>query len=123
MANNSSNDKPVRAISFVVHATRGVIRDRQVRRKTMFVLLIVALLLLFCGSTFLQSILSPRERPGWFIFFWAVCAWFAVTAMLLAVFDLLMLRVEARKAQRTLHEKFAQSQTADAPGSPADDQG
>ena len=121
MTNNSSNDKPVRPISFVVHATRGVIRDRQMRRKTMFILLIAALVLLLCGSTFLQSILNPHERPGWFIFFWAVCTWLALTAMLLAVFDLLMLRVEARKAQRTLHEKFAQSQTADAPGSPADD--
>ena len=86
----------------------------------MFILLIVALVLLFCGSTFLQSILNPRERPGWFIFFWAVCAWLALTAMLLAVFDLLMLRTEARKAQRTLNEKIAQSQSAGVPGS-ADD--
>jgi Na+/melibiose symporter-like transporter len=121
MTNNSSNDKPVRTVSFVVHATRGLIRDRQMRRKTMFFLLIGALVLLFCGSTLLQSILNPRERPGWFIFFWAVCAWLALTAMLLAVFDLMMLRAEARKAQRTLHEKIAQSQTADRPGPSADD--
>lgn len=114
-------EKRLRRVSFVVHATRGVIRDRQLRRTTMFILLIVALVFLFCGSTFLQSILNPRERPGWFIFFWAICTWSALTAMLLAVFDLLMLRAEARKAQRTLHEKFAQSQTAEAPGSPTDD--
>jgi hypothetical protein len=121
MTNNSPDEKPVRTFSFVVHATRGVIRDRQMRRKTMFVLLIGALVLLFFGSTFLQSALNPRERPAWFIFFWVVCAWLALTAMLLAVFDLLILRLEARKAQRMLHEKFAQSQTADSPESSADD--
>jgi hypothetical protein len=102
MATNSSHEKPIRTVSFVVHATRGVIRDRQMRRRTMFMLLIGALVLLFCGSTFLQSVLTPRERPAWFIFFWGVCAWLALTAMLLAVFDLLMLRAEARKAQDEL---------------------
>jgi hypothetical protein len=35
----------------------------------MFVLLVVALALLFLGATFLQTALDPRERPIWFISF------------------------------------------------------
>ena len=104
MANDSSTEKPLRTISFVVHATRGVIRDHVVRRKTMFVLVIVALVLLFSGSTFLQTVLNPREHPFWFILFWLSCAWVTVTAMLLAIFDLLMVRLEARRAERQLRE-------------------
>jgi len=104
MTNNSSNEKPLRTVSFVVHAARGVIRNQNARRKAMFVILAGALVLLFCGSTFLQSVLNPREHPDWFIFVWAVCAWLALTAMLLAVFDLLMIRLQARKTQRELRE-------------------
>jgi heme/copper-type cytochrome/quinol oxidase subunit 2 len=83
----------------------------------MFVLLVFALVLLFCGSTILQSKLNPHEHPVGFILFWLMCAWLAVTAMLLAVFDLLIVKLEARKAERNLREKFAQRQTPDSPKS------
>jgi heme/copper-type cytochrome/quinol oxidase subunit 2 len=106
MANDSSNEKPLRTISFVIHATRGLIRDHVIRRKTMFVLLVIALVLLFAGATFLQGVINPREHPFWFILFWLVCSWLTVTAMLLAIFDLLMVRLEARRAQRQLRENL-----------------
>jgi len=102
-------------MSFVIHATRGVIRDHNVRRKTMFVLVVIALVLLLAGSTILQPVLNPHEHPVWFILFWLICAWVAVTAMLLAIFDLLMVKSEARKAERILREKFAPLQTPDSP--------
>lgn len=86
--------------------TRGIIRERNARRKTIFVLLVVALILLVSGSTFLQTPLNPREHAAWFILFWLICAWLTLTAMLLAVFDLLMVRLEARKAQRALLAKL-----------------
>jgi hypothetical protein len=44
-----------------------------------------------------------------------------LSAILLAVFDLLMVRLEARKAQRSLHEKFSQTKTPDSPGSTIDE--
>ena len=121
MTNNSSDEKPLRTVSFVAHATRGVIRNQTTRRKAMFVVLGIALFLLFSGSTFLQSMLSPQEHPTRFILFWFICAWLTLTAILLAVFDLLMVRVEARKAQRTLHEKFSQTETPDSPRSTSDE--
>jgi FtsH-binding integral membrane protein len=104
MANDSSNKKELRATSFVIHATRGVIRDHKTRRKAMFVLLIIAMVLLLAGATFLQSPLNPREHPFGFILFWLACAWLTFTAMLLAVFDMLIVRLEARRAERILRE-------------------
>jgi protein-S-isoprenylcysteine O-methyltransferase Ste14 len=109
---NSSDEKPLRTTSFIIHATRGVIRDPNMRRKTMFALLIAALVFLFFGSTFLQSTLNPREHPFWFIFFWLVCAWLTVTAMLLAIFDMLLVRAAARKAERILRQQISQTETA-----------
>jgi hypothetical protein len=109
MSKNSSGGKTLRRMSFVIHATRGVMRDQKTRRKTMLVLLLAALAFVLSGTTFLQTTLDPREHPGWFISFWIVCGWLTLTALLLAIFDLLIVQVEARKAERRLREKFAQS--------------
>ena len=68
----------------------------------MFILLLAALALLFSGTTFLKTTLNPREHPIWFILFWIVCGWLTVTALLLAVFDLLIVKLELRRAQRVL---------------------
>lgn len=106
MTNNSPEEKPLRTTSFVIHATRGVIRNQPTRRRAMFVLLIIAMLLLFSGLTFLQTTLNPREHLLWFALFWLVCLWLTLTAMLLAVFDLLTVRMEARRARRTLGQEF-----------------
>jgi hypothetical protein len=111
---NSENE--LQTVSFVVHATRGVIRDPGTRRKTMFGLVIAALVFLIAGSTILQPALNPREHPGWFIFFWVFCGWLALTAMLLALFDFLMVRLEARREQRKLREKLAETRIPDSPG-------
>ena len=71
----------------------------------MFITLMVAMFMLFSGTTFLQPLLSPREHPGWFILFWVTCAWLTLTALLLALFDLLMLRAQDRAARKILREK------------------
>jgi hypothetical protein len=92
-------------VPFVIHATRGVIRDQTVRRKAMFFLMLAALLLLFSGSTFLASFLNPREHLGWALFFWITCIWLTLTALLLALYDLLMVRLAARAEQRLLNRQ------------------
>jgi hypothetical protein len=103
---NSSDEKQLEATSFVVHATRGVIRDQNIRRKAMLVLLALALLSLFLGFTIFAPALNPREHPWRVIFFWIVCIWLTFTALLLALFDLLVLRLQARQAERALREKL-----------------
>ena len=99
-------EKKLRTAPFVVHATRGVIRDRATRRKAIFVLLTIAVLMVIAGSTFLQELLNPRQHFGWFAFYWLVCGWLTFTVLLLALFDLLILRAEARAARRALREKI-----------------
>jgi hypothetical protein len=106
VSNNSSPGKAQGATSIIAHATRGIIRDRVIRRKTMFLVLVAALIQLFCGATFLQATLNPHKRPVLFVLFWIVCAWLTLTAMLLAIFDLLAVGLEARKAQREARQTF-----------------
>lgn len=93
-----------------MHAARGLIRGQKMRRNTMFVLLLVALLLLFSGATFLQSILNPREHAGWFILFWFVCIWLTFTAFLLAIFDIVIVRAQARKVKKILRVELREKQ-------------
>jgi len=109
--------KSFRAISFIAHATRGLIHDQNARRKTMFIVLLIALVLLFSGSTFFQLLLDPREHPARFIFFWFICGWLAMTAILLAIFDMLMVRAEGRKAERVLRSRLSPTETPDSPRS------
>ena len=99
-------EKNLETVSFVVHATRGVIRDQKTRRKAMVVLLALAVLMLLAGFTVFQSALNPRDHPWLVILFWIVCVWLTFTALLLALFDLLIIRLEARRAQRVLREKL-----------------
>jgi O-antigen/teichoic acid export membrane protein len=96
----------LRIVSFAIHSARGVIRDQSTRRWVMFITLVIAMLMLFFGTTFLQPLLSPREHPGWFLLFWLACAWLTLTALFLALFDLLMLRAQGRAARKTLGEKL-----------------
>ena len=99
-------EKNLETVSFVVHATRGVIRDQRTRRKAMVVLLALAVLMLLAGFTVFQTALNPRDHPWLVILFWIVCVWLTFTALLLALFDLLIIRLEARRAQRVLREKL-----------------
>ena len=108
---NSPDEKPLQGVSFVTHATRGVLRDQTARRKVMLGLLLVAFLLLVSGSTFLAPWLNPREHLGWALFFWLSCVWLTLTALLLALLDLLLVTAQARRERRRLREEFN-------PGSP-----
>ena len=101
---NSPEEKNFETASFVVHATRGVIRDQKTRRKAMVFCLALAVLMLLAGFTVFQTLLSPREHPWFVILFWVACVWLTFTAMLLAIFDLLIVKLEARKAQRLLRQ-------------------
>src|SRR5256885_15731557 len=96
--NDTPDEKPLQHASFAVHATRGIIRDQGTRRRVMIMVLTAALVLMICGSTVLKRPLDPHEHTGWFLFFWLVCAWLTVTAILLAIFDLLTLSSNPRKA-------------------------
>ena len=73
----------------------------------MSAVIIVALLMLVAGATFLQETLNPREHAVRFILYWLVCAWFTVTALLLALFDALMVLAKDRAARQQLRQEFS----------------
>jgi heme/copper-type cytochrome/quinol oxidase subunit 2 len=97
-------EKKLRLLSFAAHSARGLVRDQTTRRWAMFVTLLVAMLMIFAGSTFLS--INPHEHPGWFIVFWLACAWLTVTALLLAVFDVVAVRSRSRAEERELEQRF-----------------
>jgi len=101
--------KNLRTLPFVAHATRGLIRDQRMRRRTMLALLVLAMLMLIAGSTFLQAPLSPHEHFGRFATFWLACAWLTATSLLLALFDVLIVRAEGRAKRRISREQFSGS--------------
>jgi len=107
VSNNSSGGKTLAL--FVIQVTRGLVRDRNSRRNVMFALIIGAIAFAFAGSTFLREPLNPQEHPVGFLLFWIVCAWLTLAALLLAILDLLMVKLEARRAERGLREEFVRS--------------
>jgi hypothetical protein len=109
------NEKKLKIPEFALHATRGLIRDQGIRRKLMLATILVAFGFLVAGSTFLQSVLNPREHPVWFILFWFVCAWLTGLAILLALFDVLMTRAQGRAARKALAQQFPTAPTPDSP--------
>jgi biotin transporter BioY len=102
-------EKRLQVAPFTVHATRGLLRDPKMRRKTMAILLIVALVMMVLGFFGLAHWLEPREHPARFILFWFVCAWVTLTTLLLALLDLLLVRAEARRARQALREKAGEA--------------
>ena len=109
---DSPEGKPLQTTSFAIHATRGILRDQKTRRRVMVMVLTAALVLMISGVTFLRAALDPHEHPFWFIFFWLVCAWLTITAILLSIFDLLMLTRSARDAQRQLRQDMDRQSTS-----------
>ena len=103
---NPPDEKELETVSFIVHATRGLIRDQKTRRKAMVVLLGLAVLMLIAGFTIFQSALNPHEHPWIVILFWVACVWLTFTATLLAIFDLIVIRSEARRSQRELRQRL-----------------
>ena len=95
-------DKKLRIGSFAAHSARGLIRDQTTRRWAMFITLLAAMLMAFLGSLFLQ--INPHEHPVWFILFWLACVWLTMTALLLALVDLLGVRARSRREERELRQ-------------------
>jgi hypothetical protein len=77
-----------------------LIRDQAMRRQTMFYVVLMALLMLFGGSTLFAD--GLRQHPFTFVFYWAACGWLTVLSVLMAIFDILLIRAAARAARKRL---------------------
>jgi len=91
----------------IILVTRGILLDPRTRRWAMFVLLLAAMVMLFAGWTFLAGSIP---MPWGFVAYWGTCAWLTLTAMLLALWDLLLLRAAARRERRKLERQILEKQ-------------
>lgn len=105
------------SVHLIIQTTKGIIRDQQMRRGAMFVLMVAALLMAFVGATFLNTTLIAT--PWMFLLFWAACAWLTLTASLLAIFDLLAVRMLARQEQKRMRREIFGNEN---PGKETDDE-
>ena len=94
----------------VLLMTRGILLDSRTRRWAMFILLLAALLMLFAGSTFLADSLTRWS----FIIYWGICAWFTLAALLLALWDMLMVRAAAHRERRRIAKEILEQEAIDA---------
>ena len=100
-------EKRLEVAPFTIHATRGLLREQKSRRVLMVISVVVAFILLVTGLTIFRSWLDPHEHPWRFIIFWLACAWETVLAILLALFDVLLMRAQKRAARKALREQIA----------------
>jgi predicted membrane protein len=91
-------------IKLIIQISKGLIRDPHTRRAVMFYTVLAALVMLFLGATFLWHLLVLNK---WiFILYWFACAWITILAAGLALFDLLMVRAEGRRARKRLEAEI-----------------
>lgn len=92
-------------LKLVLQLTKGIIRDQKARRIAMFYIMLAALVMLFLGSVFLSDRWA-REHVWLFIGYWFMCAWLTLSAMLLAVLDVLIIRAATRAHRRKIEAEF-----------------
>jgi uncharacterized membrane protein YdcZ (DUF606 family) len=97
----------------LVMFTRGLILDQHLRRATMFYVVVAAMFMALVGDVFIDGWLRhPLLR---FVIYWLACAWLTVLAALLAMYDLLMLRVQHRLLRRKLRQQMLEEKIGQPP--------
>jgi len=93
-------DELKKAVSLTVAISRGILRDLRMRRTVLFFVILSAIAMVFIGSTLLLGFLT--EHPGWFLLYWGGCLWLTLLSVLMALFDILMLRRAAQTERQRL---------------------
>lgn len=101
-------------LPFATHAARGFIREQTARRKIMLAAVLGAVALMVAGATIMRGVLDHHTHPACFILYWLACAWLTILALLLALFDLLIVRAQARAAREQLRDQIASKRTPDS---------
>jgi len=86
--------------------TIGVLRDTRLRRNVMLWVMASALVMLFLGSWLLSDDWARKHFVIYFLY-WAACGWLTLTGVLLAVFDMLVIRAAAKAMRRRIEEDIA----------------
>jgi hypothetical protein len=88
---------------FLIQICKGLIRSPRARRTLMFYNVLVLLIMVFLGATILPS---WHDHPVLFLVYWFACMWLTMLAVLLALYDMAMVRLEAKRARRQLEEEM-----------------
>ena len=86
--------------------SKSVLRDTRLRRNVMLWVMAVAMGMLFLGS-WLMSDEWARKHVALYFAYWAACGWLTLTGLLLAVFDMLVIRAMAKAMRRRIEEDIA----------------
>ena len=99
---------------FIILVSKGILRDRQMRRTVLFWIVVATLAVMGVGSLLLDGWLM--EHPVLFLLYWGGCLWLTATTLLLALYDLLAVRSEAaRERQRLKGRVFGDNKPGDRP--------
>ena len=90
----------------IILLTKGILRDTRLRRNLMLWIMLAAMILLFAGS-WLMSDAWARKHFVLYFLYWALCAWLTIAGLLLAVFDMLIIRATARAMRRRIEQDIA----------------
>ena len=71
--------------------------------------------MLVAGLTVLQLWLNPHEHPWRFLLYWFACGWLTLLMLLMALFDLLLVRAQARAARKRMREVFIAGSKSSVP--------
>ncbi len=84
-----------------------ILHSRQHRRKAMFGIMLFAMAQAFCGAVVLEAFLM--RHPIAFLAYWGFCLGAVLFGFLLATFDLLAVRKEARARERALERELQEA--------------
>jgi len=80
--------------------TKGILRDRTMRRRVLSWLVMVVLAMIGLGFYVLDAWLMAHRFL--FVLYWGACLWLTLTFALLALYDMLAVRAEAARERRRL---------------------
>jgi hypothetical protein len=90
----------------IILLTKGILRNTRLRRNIMMWIMLAAMLMLFLGSWLIPDAWA-RKHVWLYFLYWAVCTWLTIAGLLLAVFDILIIRAAARAMQRRIEQDIA----------------
>ncbi len=90
----------------IILLTKGILRNTRLRRNIMMWIMLAAMLMLFLGSWLIPDAWA-RKHVWLYFLYWAICTWLTIAGLLLAVFDILIIRAAARAMQRRIEQDIA----------------
>ena len=93
-------------LRLVILLSKGILRDSRMRRTVMLCLIGAAVVMLFFGSVLIPNDWARMHYCLYFLY-WAFCLWITLAAVLLAVFDVLVIRATERAMRRQMERDIA----------------